>query len=276
MNKILCACCIYPAVSGNVDNLFSEIEKQTNKDFDILIIEDGLLYNNQIKGLKTSIKTIRAHGETPIEIRELIIEYSIKMGYEKLIFFDSDDSFLDTRVEKLSEALDKYSLVVHDLTLVDSNKNVIQEQFIGKCIGKSVFGFEDLLDKNFSGLSNSGYRVDSLTSIKKVGSGIVAFDWWIALNILCEHNGFFIKEALTNYTRNELNSVEIGLSDTAVTKEYKEKTEIYSKLIEKAKLSDVQIKMIEHAKTSLEYSYRNNVYKSAPNVWWNLLSQEER
>ncbi|RXI39052.1 family 2 glycosyl transferase, partial [Malaciobacter mytili] len=156
MKKIAFLTTIFTMPEEYLYDFFNSLEKQTYKYFDIIIVNDG--FNNldifiekykelnifELKGLDNIAKN-----------RQIGINYCIDNNYDILIFGDSDDYFKENRIMISLDKLEKYDIVVNDLTLFDKN-GIIEKQYISNRIENNTeidFGF--IKDKNIFGLSNT-------------------------------------------------------------------------------------------------------------------------
>lgn len=275
-NRILCACVIYPGVIKYIKKFTSCINNQSSKSFDLLIVNNNCGEVNYQFTCEYFI--LDSEDDNPIINRKKIIEYAIEKEYEKLIFFDSDDLYYKDRIKILSKYLDSYAIAVHNMSIINENEEVVKEKMFPKNLRTGKILFEDVVNHNFSGLGNSGYQVKILSEIinevTNVSNNIIAFDWWLALNILLNHNGYFIDICLTEYRRYDLNSTSLNNSNTAVIKEFQVKKLLYNELITKSKLNSERLVLIKQMEKELDKKISNYDKKLTDKneYWWDILS----
>lgn len=276
-NNMLCACVIFPGIEKYLPDFFTSIIEQTNNKFTLLIIEDGISSKDYINKVVVKCVVEQAKGKTTISNREQIINYAVHNKFEKLIFFDVDDLYSDNRVEVLDKMLNKHSLVVHDMDIINESGKLVANSFIDGQVSKGAFDFKELLYKNFSGLGNSGYRIDSLLNYTKVRDDIIAFDWWVALNILQKNTGYYLPEVLSHYRRYAKNSSVLGnVSEENINLEYKTKILLYSELLLKEIKDKLHAELVENALARVVHNYYSTIEGKdlearSHHLWWDCL-----
>lgn len=211
-NKVAVLGVIFPEVEKFIDDYLLSLEKQTFKNFDLIIINDGFNKFGKYKyKYELNIKEIK-YKNTPAKIRELGINHIREEGYEYIVFTDSDDFFSSNRIGKSIELLKHYDIVVNDLTLVSESGNILDTLYISNRIKKSSgVNLDFIIDKNIFGFSNTSMRLKCLTEKIKIKKSLIAVDWYLFTRLLLEGcSSIFTNEALSFYRIYRGNT--IGLS----------------------------------------------------------------
>ena len=211
MSKVAFVSVIFPKIEGFLEDFFKSLESQTVKDFDLFLFNDGLKNPERFQDNFPSINMVFTDVEgTPEKIRSDVFEMvSKEKKYDKLIIGDADDYFAPNRVEVCSKYLDYgYDIVVNDLDIVTYNKKTIKHAYFSKRLGTSRKIFpEDLIDKNFIGLSNSALR-NSVSTIGKINSEAPATDWYFFTRLLKDgYKAFFTGDTATYYRQHAENFI---------------------------------------------------------------------
>ena len=206
---------IYPGVEAYIDDYFHSLSLQNNKYFDVCIYNDGFnsdVLNTALKkyqNLNIAVKCLETKY-SPAKIREKAI-HEIADKYDYLIFTDMDDFFSSDRIEKSVLALQKRDFCYNEMILVD-NIGVemgIKSYFTYKDNPNEVIKYEQLLDKNFCGLSNTAINLKSVfLGDIKIPEELIAVDWWIfSILLIRGYHGSFIRDTYTYYRQHEMNTI---------------------------------------------------------------------
>lgn len=203
---------VFSGIEKFIDEYLASLERQTYKDFDLILINDGFAGLDEFKAkYSLNIREIR-YEETPAKIREFAINYIKHKGYEYIIFTDSDDFFSENRVEKSIELLGYYNIVVNDLTAVSDKGEVLDSLYLSNRLNnRSEINFDFISDKNIFGFSNTALRLECLREEVGFDKDLIAVDWYLFSKLLKNGcNAVFTNEAFTFYRLYEGNVV--GLS----------------------------------------------------------------
>lgn len=201
---------IFPQNIIYFDDFINSINNQSLQKFDLILINDGvdsLFFEQKKSSIKCPFKVINVVDDIPYgKIREFGIHEVIKMGYDNVVFADSDDIMSHNRVELSLKALNDYPIVFNDLTLINSlgttlKENIWRKRLVNKTLNKSF-----LLDKNVVGLGNSAIRTCKLKGII-IPDRIIATDWFIFSKIINDDEAYFLSECTTLYRQHNFNSV---------------------------------------------------------------------
>lgn len=198
--KILFGTVLYPQSYQFFEKFMSSIKHQTYKDFDLLIIYEEINKKDIepfIKGFQGLVLYKKIEAGKPIYLsRCMLLEIAKIMKYDLLILGDSDDYFYENRVERYLESYDD-SYVAYYNHLVDFENNRIFPEL------KEVTLLDDLIEKNYLGLTNTGINLNRLNSdiLKKMYLGKTnIFDWYMFSILLnCVGNAKLVPNTGTYY-----------------------------------------------------------------------------
>ena len=170
---------IYPGIESFVKQWYESVLQQSDKDFDIVIGLDCVSPEDVFKMVDSEFEAVfisADKGFTPVQVRERPFRYMVD-NYHKIIFTDSDDTLLESRVAKAKKDLEKFDVVAYALNMTD---------YDGNSLGK-LYPVEDNYDydlflptSNVFGMSNSAYNSCLLNKIMEFPSECVIYDWFIA------------------------------------------------------------------------------------------------
>lgn len=188
---------VYPAVERYISEFLQSLAKQTDKDFTLFLINDGVIgMERYLEGLNLNTREIKENG-FPAKLRKKGIKWITSEGFETIIFSDSDDYFDSNRIEISKNVLKEYDIVFNELCLVGEN---IPQPF---CIlerdfnNKGGIAKEYIIKGNCMGMSNTALRVKAIPSCDAISDNAIAFDW--DLFSMCIHNG--ARAVFTNETK---------------------------------------------------------------------------
>lgn len=228
---------VFPSCEKYLDEFLNALEKQNDKDFDVIVINDE--FDNLEKYTKNypSLNIIEVlSSKTPVQNRIKGLNFIQAEKYEYLFFGDSDDYFQNNRISVSKNLLQKNDIVVNDLVLFN-------ETFQSNNIFNDIqFSKEDLIHENIFGLSNTAIKTNILNEIDlNPKSDIIAYDWYLFSLLVFKATKFeFTSKTKSFYRQYELNT--IGLS---------------FKLDEKSLEKSVQIKNL-HLRALKKYYLENN------------------
>jgi hypothetical protein len=169
----------YPGVEGFLQEWHRSLVRQTDQDFDVWIGVDALDPRERARalgGLQEAHWVFAAPGDTPARIRERAMTQLVE-AYPAVVFVDSDDVLLPSRVAAARAALEAHDITACALRIVDEG---------GHDLGL-VFGRPDEGDwggflprHNVFGLSNSAYRSTVLRHLLPLPADCILIDWLLA------------------------------------------------------------------------------------------------
>ncbi|MBI5219588.1 MAG: hypothetical protein HY958_11720 [Bacteroidia bacterium] len=209
-NNTLIAGVIFPGVEKYLNDYLDSLNNQTDKKFDLLIVND--FAKIEIKNKFSKAIWIDVNLKlTPASIRQLIYDYAVENKYNFLVFSDVDDYFSNNRIKITKKQLQKYDFVCNELTIVDDNKKNLKENFLSDFFSKkNVNTIDFLLNKNLVGLGNSAIKLNQKIKIE-IPENIIAVDWFIYTILLLNNcKGIFTDETITFYRQYNENLVGIS------------------------------------------------------------------
>ena len=200
-NNIAIYSVVYPAALPFLDDLFKCLEKQTDKEFDVILVNDGIPELVEfISNYNLKFNILNVFGSFA-KNREETLLYS-KSKYENIIFLDSDDYCDENRVEVSKKLLLNHKIVVSNLTLVNSE---------GKLMIKNVFSKElkegDMIDvnfvqgKNILGFSNTAIQSNIIPDDINLIDDLIAVDWSFFTILLSHGNKAYFTNRFQTYYR---------------------------------------------------------------------------
>jgi hypothetical protein len=171
----------YPGVERFLPEWSRSLVDQTDRNFALWVGVDGLEFRSvaePLGGLSETHWVIAEPGDTPARVRERAL-VRIVQDYPAVVFVDSDDVLMPSRVAAARAALEKHDVAGCALKIVDED---------GKDLGVRVrFGppagveWAELLPRhNVFGLSNSAYRSDVLRRLLPLPETCILIDWLFA------------------------------------------------------------------------------------------------
>lgn len=270
---------VYPGVEPYFPKFLSTLSEQTDRNFTLFLINDGLLNIERfLKRTHLDVK-VKGAGGSPAALRKMGIRWVQEAGAKIIIFADSDDYFAKNRVEISRDILVKYDLVFNELVLtgkgVTDSTPILGAHFSD---GEIVF-CKHIRTANCMGLSNTALRVKNIPLyFGQIPENIIAFDW--ALFALCLHagaRGVFTKKTVTYYRQhgNNLASPH-SFTEEQILRGVQVKRDHYQVLSrfyeEYISLSDLFEKLLAQLQSDeiLRRKYCQTVRKQAPAIpmWW--------
>ena len=203
MMKVVFGTVVYPSATCYMEDFFGSLDRQTYKDFRLMIISDNVP-KDDIEAVidKHNIEADIITPErqmTPIELRILMLKKAKEFKADVLVAGDIDDTFSENRVEKLVEAFVKNpdaGFAYNQLTL--PNKTEIMPP-----MPSTTDSVVDILELNYLGLSTTAIKVGQLTDelLESLGDcKTFVFDWYLYCRLLIfGMKGVLADEAATYY-----------------------------------------------------------------------------
>lgn len=266
LNKIAFLTTVFPMNKQYLYDFFDSLKNQTYKKFDIIVVNDGFEDFEKIKSQYNQFLTIieLQYSNTPAKNREYGINYCIDNKYGVLIFGDSDDYFESNRIEKSLELLEKFDIIVNDLSLFDE-RSLYEEKYLSHRLENSqVVDFEFIKDKNIFGLSNTAIILNSLKKIT-VPDDLIAVDWYLFSLLLHEgKKAIFTNETISYYRQYQGNTVGFKeLDEISFQKAIKVKQKHYEALKIKITEFDKELKKL----SNMSFDNRKSINNP---LWWEL------
>lgn len=215
MSNLLLFTVIYPGAESFEKEFFASIQRQSLKDFDMLVVNDTD-YELNFSQKYPDLKIIEIKGCCNISGNRAVgINYAIDNQYEFLMLCDIDDLFSPLRVEKTMSIMPDCDIVVNELDIVDSDNKLIEEAYFSHSVNtETVFDYEFIKDKNLFGFSNTTMRVSKLSRVS-FPKDLRIVDWYFYTLLLNKGPKVrFLPESLTYYRQHSGNM--IGLSSYTI------------------------------------------------------------
>ncbi len=237
-----------------LEDFLGSLASQTFKNFDLVIVNDGISNIEDI--LEKNYKSkyiILDPGANPQSNRFNLLEY-LSTNYEYIILGDSDDMFMPNRIEISIEYLQYNSILVNELIPFQTKNKFSIDGILSKRFrNDQLIKLNDILNKNIFGLSNTAFKQTSLENIfKQINFHTDIFDWHFYLNLLKEADAVFTDKTATMYRIHDNNTA--GLKNN--TKNISVQNEIIKNFIIPNKLYDKYVFKV--------YSSTSNKNK----LWW--------
>lgn len=199
---------VFPACKEYLEEYFNSLKKQTDTNFDILVINDGiddfeecLLAHDILHVIEYKV------SESTAKNRELGINYAVELGYEHIVFADSDDYFSANRIELTISALVDNDIVFNELVLFDKEQTI--NDFLVSNLSEIRIDPQSLLKSNILGLSNTAIRTSIIKKKVVFNENLIAVDWYFFSTLIYDGNPkiAFLKEVNTYYRQYNANTV---------------------------------------------------------------------
>ena len=171
---------IYPGVEPYLPEWADSVSKQHDKNFDLVVGVDGVDTDILTRFLDKDVFPtwiFSKEGDTIAQIRQRSFEYVVSK-YDIVIFVDSDDILMPTRVGSAKESILMNDVVACSLELIDKEGNDLGIHFHVD----SEKSMETILPRfNILGLSNTTYRANTLKKCLPIPKECVLIDWFLAI-----------------------------------------------------------------------------------------------
>lgn len=268
---------IYKQAHPYLQALIKSVDNQTNKDFDLLIINDNYSkeeleavkteINKNINGINIHIEDISDKQLSIAGTRIEMLKTAKHLGYESLVLVDADDTISSTRMESFIKSfeLDKDRVFFYNKFVTETGKDVF------KTLPEAVEDIKPIAQANFLGLSNTGIRISCLSDdfLDSLNEGAVAvFDWYLFSRIIMDiGTGAYVDNASTIYRIYDDNTAG---TTRDLNKEYDVKTTHYNNLAKRYDyFKQLSAKLSKIDKSTLTLSNNHQGY------WWSDISMED-
>lgn len=212
--------CLFTVVHGGsacyFDEFLASLNKQTDLDFDLLILNDAPSWEDSPSAMKKmaerpfrwrwidvagSVVEIRKHGLSMLRDERLA---------DAVIFIDSDDLMAPNRIEVCKANLKPKEVLVNELILFGEHqapRALLKQHFVEG----QILQLTDLVHSNCLGLSNTALMVEDITPrFQDIPDDTIAFDWAFYTGLL--HDGCrarFISGTSTLYRQHAANTASV-------------------------------------------------------------------
>jgi len=198
---------LYPEGMKFFKPWYDSVLRQSSSDFDLWIGCDRIseCEISARAGVRPAATMIESKsGESPIKLRERIFREIIKDGYEAIIFVDSDDVLIPTRVEYAIRAMRRFDVYGCGMILIDGSGNRIGREFQAP---ETWNLSSDLVRNNIFGLSNTAYKTEMLKKSFPFQEDCVLLDWYLATLSWCNQATFYFDKTIQMEYRQYSNNV---------------------------------------------------------------------
>jgi len=209
---------VFPAVEKFLPVFLTSIQQQTNQQFDLIVVNDGIddlsILENFIT--KERLKILQS-GQTFVENRIISILYAKQQGYQNIIFTDADDLMSENRIAVSVELLEKHPILVNDVDLMsEKGEELMSNYFSQTIIPEKEYNYSFIENKNFVGLGNTAIRTAILPEVIQLPTTLKMPDWYFFYTLMRRSNleVFFTKQSKTYYRQHAENL--IGLKEITV------------------------------------------------------------
>lgn len=179
---------VYPGVEAFLPEFLASLTRQTDRQFVLFLINDGLAdLNGFLKEAEVPARQ-RAYKGSPAALRKAGIEWVVSEGVEAVVFADADDYFADNRVEISKQKLAGFDICFNEIMVVSETLSS-PLAMLGRYFSEGQEVFAKTIEKaNCMGLTNTSARAACLQSpARQIPDDIIAFDW--ALFAMCLQSG---------------------------------------------------------------------------------------
>lgn len=264
---------VFPANINYLHDFFNTLKNQTIKNFDIIIVNDGIDSFNEFLIAYAEFNIVELkYSDTPSKNREFGINYIINNKYEIIIFGDSDDYFETNRVEVCIDKLNNYDIVVNDITLFDNSNLFEKKYFSNRLENNSEIELNFIREKNIFGLSNTAIKINLLKNIS-IPDNLIAVDWYLfSILLLYKYKAVFTNETISYYRQYENNIVGIKKpSKESILQGLSTKIKHYESLLDNDTVYNNMYKEMMTLKTKIQNEQYLELFKKHKinnPLWW--------
>lgn len=268
---------IYKQAHPYLQDLLTSVDNQSDKDFDLLIINDNYTKDeleevekqiqNTVHGINVHIEDLSERKLSIAGTRIEMLKTAKRLGYESLVLVDADDTISPTRMESFIKSfeLDKDRVFFYNKFVTETGEDVF------KTLPVTVEDIKPIAQANFLGLSNTGIRISRLSDdfLDSLNEGAVAvFDWYLFSRIIMDiGTGAYVDNASTIYRIYDDNTAG---TTRDLNKEYDVKITHYNNLAKRYDyFKQLSAKLSKIDKSTLTLSNNHQGY------WWSDISMED-
>lgn len=281
-NKTAFLTTIFPTDENYIFDYFSSLAKQSFKNFDVILVNDGFNELDKIRRIFPSLAIYELESAGNIaKNREIMISHARNANYKFAIFGDCDDYFSDNRIEVTLSKLKSNDIVFNQIVPFGKNIDIVEDYFGGRLIDGEVISADYILDKNVLGFSNTGINLSCLDSFTfDFPNNLVAVDWYFFSLLLGRgKTACYTKHCQTFYRQYIENTIGFKTIDRESLR-YILKVKLihfttllrndlrYNKCLE-------NIKLLEEFLLVNESSYLKQVNQITNPLWWELIDLTE-
>ena len=277
---------VYPGVEKYLADFFASWASQTDRDFEILVVDAGASeLDAHIKSFRSSLPNIHilpARGGV-VELRKKAIRWAGEKGFDLAIFSDADDFFKADRVATAKALSSLGQVLFNELILVwpDVEKRVplMSDRFEeGQRLDSA-----DILNFNCLGLGNTAAWLENIVPVlDEIPDSTEAFDWALFAKVLARGNSARFTRKTATYYRQHSNNIAapFDLSESQILRGVDVKRQHYAIL-------GASVSRLENAYAALSSDLRSDpafrgeycaaVLAAAPEkpLWWEAIKMKE-
>ncbi len=184
---------------------------QLDEDDEIIISDDGsndktiqIIENFKDTRIKIFNHSPNRKTKYRFDLTTRNIENALSKAQGDFIFLaDQDDIWVENKVKKIIPLFEKYSLILHDCTIIDNSKKVLHESYFKLIKSKSGI-INNLIKNSYLGCCMA-FKKSILKKSIPFPISPIPHDIWIGLIAELKENVFFSNEKLIQYRRHENN-----------------------------------------------------------------------
>lgn len=221
----------YPSVKEYFDEFLKSMNAQTERNFDLIIVNDGLEnVADKVGDFPLLDISIFNCEKTPAKNREFGLRLVKEKGYKYCILADSDDCFSENRVADSVKVLQNSDIVANDLTISNNKGTILIEKYFSKrLVDGYIIPREFLREKNILGFSNTAFKTELIDFDIIIPEDLRIVDWYfytLLLNKGCKAT--FTSKSITYYRQSDNNIIGINnVSEEKYRSRYMLKREHY-------------------------------------------------
>lgn len=278
-HRVAVSTTLFPMPKAFVDDFFSSLNSQTEKQFDVVVLNDGFDSLQHYIEQYPELNIIElSYCGSIAKNREYSINFIIEQKYEIVIFADSDDYFDRNRVALTLELLQCNDILVNDVNLFNK-QGIYDRNYISNRFSEGVkLSITDILDKNIFGLSNTAVKVSCLSRVC-FDPDLIAVDWYFFSSLMLESQtkAIFSSQTQTYYRQHTDNTVGMAmLTKSSFSHGLKVKLQHYSLMIDLDERYKPLLNRIMHLKDiEVNEDLINQLNNSIGHpLWWELIGFE--
>lgn len=201
---------IFPGNLQFFRSFLRSLENQTNKDFKLILFNDGVAdIKKYLRNTTIICESFDVSGITPFEIRLMGLEKVLSIGADYVVFADTDDLLSPERIELSVKYLRQYPFVCNDINLMASDETMIQESYWSNRISNCTeFDINYIKDYNIIGLGNSAMQSRVLPHILEKLKGYKSGNDWLFFSAAEKDlNAVFLSICRTSYRQHADNLI---------------------------------------------------------------------
>lgn len=210
MHEVVVFSVIYPSAIHYISEFRGCLDRQTFRNFDVLIVNDGCDKDFIINSFTNYRINVISTSTTPAKNREMGLKTAFESGYKYLIFCDIDDWFHPFRFEISMSYLRRYDIVVNNLNIVLDDRTMICKSYFSYTLkDETLIDNDYIANKNIFGLSNTAIRLQT-KSLIEIPENLKIVDWYFFS--LCLERGLtaiYCDKALTDYRQHSNNLIGV-------------------------------------------------------------------